>query len=272
MPFTNVGALTMHYETIGRGPKVVFVSGSGGDLRVRPGVLDTPLAARFSVLAFDQRGLGRTAKPPGPYSMADYADDAAGLMRQVGFDGVDVVGVSFGGMVAQELALRHPSAVRRLVLCCTSSGGEGGASYPLHRLATLSADERARKQLEISDLRRTPEWQRANPDDVRRLLEMAEQTARVGAGEADRERGALLQLEARKHHDTWARLPQLGMPVLLCAGRYDGIAPLTNMQAMASRIPNATLRIYEGGHLFMIQDRSAYPDIVSWLADDAASR
>jgi len=269
MPFTTVGSLTMHYETFGRGRKLVFVSGSGGDLRVRPGVMDTPLAAQFSTLAFDQRGLGQTAKPPGPYAMSEYADDAAGLMKRVGFDGADVIGVSFGGMVAQELALRHPRSVRKLVLCCTSSGGSGGASYPLHELAALPADERARRQLEISDLRRTREWQRDHPDDVQRLLEIAVEAARVGAGEADRERGARLQLEARRHHDTWVRLSQLDMPVLLCAGRYDGIAPLSNMQAMASRIPNATLNVYEGGHLFLIQDKSAYPDIARWLQNDA---
>jgi len=270
MPRATVGSLTMHYELLGHGRKVVFVSGSGGDLRVRPGVLDTPLASRFSVLAFDQRGLGQTGKPAGPYTMSDYADDAAGLMRQVGFDNADVMGVSFGGMVAQELALRHPRSVRKLVLCCTSSGGAGGASYPLHELASVAPDARARRQLEISDLRRTPQWQRDHPDDVKRLLEIAAQAARVGAGEVDRERGAVLQLEARRHHDTWSRLPQLAMPVLLCAGRYDGIAPLANMEAMARQIPNATLKVYEGGHLFLIQDRSAYPDIIEWLAADAA--
>ena len=74
--------------------------------------------------------------------MADFADDAAALLDAVGWDDCLVLGISFGGMVAQEVAIRHPERVRRLVLACTSAGGEGGASYPLHELVDLSPEER----------------------------------------------------------------------------------------------------------------------------------
>lgn len=118
---------------------LLAISGSRGDLRRKP-----TLAKSFDVLAYDQRGLGRTSKPSKAYSISDYADDAAALLDAVGWERVRVVGVSFGGMVTLELVLGHLDRVSKLVLCCTSPGGEGGSSYPLHTLQNLPADERAR--------------------------------------------------------------------------------------------------------------------------------
>jgi 3-oxoadipate enol-lactonase len=265
VPYLEVGNLRLHYRRDGRGQRLLFISGTGGDLRTSPGVFESPLARDFDLLAYDQRGLGQTDQPGGPYTMADYANDAAGLLDGIGWDDALVMGVSFGGMVAQEFALRHPQKVNRLVLACTSAGGAGGASYPLQEFAALPFEERFFRQLSISDVRQTPEWQQANPAAVERMLGWARSAQTLGADDPDRTRGAALQLEARAKHDTWARLAQLDMPVLLCGGRFDGIAPLANMQAMAARIPAAELRIYEGGHLFLMQDRRAYADIVAWF-------
>src|SRR6187455_3429200 len=144
MPNAAINGLNFYYERAGAGPPLLFISGSGGDLRAQPNVFASPLAKAFDLLAYDQRGLGRTDKPDVAYSMADYADDAAALLDHVGWDEALVVGVSFGGMVAQELVLRHPSRVKRLVLACTSPGGAGGASYPFHEIEHLTGEERAR--------------------------------------------------------------------------------------------------------------------------------
>jgi len=151
------------------------------------------------------------------------------------------------------------------VLACPIAGGVGGASYPLHEMAALPTAERFRRQLAISDTRQTPQWQAAHPDAVARMWRFAQAAAELGRDDPDRARGAAWQLQARAGHDTWSRLPSLAIPVLLCAGRYDGIAPLSNMQAMAGRIAGSELRIYEGGHLFLLQDPAAYRDIVAWL-------
>lgn len=265
MPFVQLHDLKAYYERAGNGPRLLFISGSGGDLRVKPNVFESPLARGFDLLGYDQRGLGQTDKPAGPYSMQDYADDAAKLLDALDWQDALVVGVSFGGMVAQEFALRHPRRISKLVLACTSSGGEGGASYPLHKIADMPIEERVQLQLSISDTRQDAEWQRAHPQAVERALAMAHAAAELGADGPSRRTGAALQLDARRRHDTWNRLPELKMPVLLCAGKYDGIAPLGNMRAMARRIASSELRVYEGGHLFLIQDRAAYPDIVEWL-------
>lgn len=259
MTYAHIGELSVWYERRGEGPRVLFVSGSGGDLRTKPNVFDGPLARVHDVVAYDQRGLGQTSVPDGPYTMAAYGDDAAGLLDHVGWDTCAVVGVSFGGMVAQELAIRHSHRVEKLVLCCTSSGGAGAPSFPLHTLVDLPEDERVATQLGISDTRYDAEWQAANPEGAEKILA----TMRTGVGPSD---GYRRQLEARSHHDTYDRLGAITAPTLVAGGRYDGIAPPANSVALASEIPNAELRVYDGGHLFLLQDRAAWPDILEFLS------
>jgi 3-oxoadipate enol-lactonase len=198
--------------------------------------------------------------------MADYAEDAAGLLDVLGWQRCRVIGVSFGGMVAQEFAVRHPERVERMVLACTSSGGRGGASYPLHELADLPEDERLERNFELADTRMDADWRATNPDAFERMAKFYRARNEIGSDDPNRDRGQRWQLEARAGLDVFDRLPTLRMPVYLCGGRYDGIAPPANMQAIAGQLPNATLEFFEGGHLFLLQDRTAYPKIVSFLA------
>src|SRR5271155_3672586 len=170
MPVAGLGAIDLYFERAGQGTPLLFISGTGGDLRVKPNVFDGPLPKAFDVLAYDQRGLGRSAKPDVAYSMADYADDAAALMDYVGWPTAKVIGASFGGMVAQELALRHPARVERLVLACTSPGGAGGASFPFHEIGHLRGEARARHMIPISDTRRDAAWAQAHPEQFAQLV------------------------------------------------------------------------------------------------------
>lgn len=265
MPFSQVRDLKMYYETAGSGPRLLFFNGSGGDLRYHPNMFDSPLGANFEMLAFDQRGLGQTDRPDIPYSMRDYADDGAALLDVVGWERCLVMGVSFGGMVAQEFALRYPNRVERLVLACSSSGGRGGASFPLHTLGDLSAEEKARHSVLQADSRRDEAWQSANAEPLERLVGETFARREVGAGEPGREMGAVRQLEARARHDTYDRLSSLSMPVYVCGGRYDGIAPVKNQEAIAAQIAGSQLALFEGGHQFLVQDPSAYAQVVEFL-------
>lgn len=265
MPQITTARLRMNCERAGSGPRLLYISGTGSDLRARPGVFESPLAPAFDLLAYDQRGLGQTDKPPGPYSMRDYADDAAALLDVVGWERCRVMGVSFGGMVAQEFALRHPQRVERMVLACTSAGGAGSASYPLHELPDAPPEERARRSLHLGDTRMAA-MERDHPARFQRFVDFIVQGYAIGEGEEGRERGQRLQLEARAGHDVYDRLPGLRMPVLVCAGRYDAIAPPANSEAIARQIAGAELALFEGGHLFMVQDRSAYPRMIAFLS------
>jgi len=263
MPRIAANGIEIWFERAGAGPPLLFISGTGGDLRNKPNVFDGPLPKAFEVLAYDQRGLGRTEKPDIPYAMAVYADDAAALMATQGWDEALVIGVSFGGMVAQELALRHPGRVRKLVLACTSPGGAGGASFPFHEIEHLKGEARARRLIPISDVRRDEAWAKAHPEEYARFVELG--SADPFADEPGHAMGAHRQLVARAAHDAWERLPQIACPVLIAAGRHDGIALPATQERMASRIPGAKLQFFEGGHLFMIQDRTAVPAMAAFL-------
>jgi pimeloyl-ACP methyl ester carboxylesterase len=156
--------IDIHYERSGAGPRTLFLNGSGSTLATSA-LLIAPFAERLEVVAHDQRGLGLTDIPPGPYAMADYAADALALLDGLGWERCRVVGVSFGGMVAQELAVTAPERVQRLALCCTSPGGRGGASYPLQELAALPAAERAAVGTKLLDTRFDPDWLASHPAD-----------------------------------------------------------------------------------------------------------
>jgi pimeloyl-ACP methyl ester carboxylesterase len=108
--FVTANRLQLYLERGGSGETVLYISGTGGDLRNKPNQFDSPLARYFNLVCYDQRGLGQSDKPDGEYTMADYADDAAAVLDLIGEESIRVVGVSFGGMVAQELALRYPQA------------------------------------------------------------------------------------------------------------------------------------------------------------------
>ena len=265
MPFLPVRDIRIYYELRGSGPRLFFIGGTGGDLRRKPNIFDSPLARHFEILTFDQRGLGQTSKPDLPYTMADYAADAAGLLEALGWERCPVMGVSFGGMVAQELALRFPNRVNRLLLACTSSGGAGGASYPLHEMSDLSPEEYAERMVILSDNRRTLEWQEGHRSEFQALIEFTLAGLHVGEDEPGHRIGARRQIEARIGHDTFERLSNLKIPVYIAGGRYDGIALPDNLQALAARIPGARLELFEGGHLFFLQDSRAFERIKDFL-------
>ena len=263
MPFIQTSTLHTYYEMAGAGAPVLVLSGTGGDLRKKPTIMDSPLTAGFRVLSYDQRGLGQSEKPEIGYTMQAYADDAAALMDALGLESAHVLGLSFGGMVAQEFALAHPDRIKKLALFCTSPGGAGGASYPLDELEHLDLEARASAMLRLGDTRIDADTIIAMPKLVE--MTMARLDRSDFAHEDGHARGISGQLAARKTHDCWARLEKITCPVWLAGGRFDGIALPQSMQNMATRLPDATLKFYDGGHLFMLQDPEVYTDLAGFF-------
>lgn len=256
--FTHDGC-DFNFEIRGDGPRTLLFNGSGASIESSAPLVNA-LAKTMQVLVHDQRGLGETSVPDGPYSMAQYAADGRALLAHVGWESCNVVGISFGGMVAQEFAVTFPQVVEKLVLLCTSAGGAAGSSYPLHELGALSVEERTSRRLELTDSRFVDvAWLAEHPVESMIVAGMRE-TAEVQKTE-ERLRGERLQLEARVHHDVADRLGAVTAPTFVLAGRYDGIAPVANSEEIVARIPDASMQVYEGGHLFSGQDRNAILDI-----------
>jgi len=267
MPTAHVDGVDLAYELRGTGPRLLVLLGSGMTLAgARP--LLSLVGTGCTLLAFDYRGLGASTPSPGPYTMSTCATDALAVLDAVGWETTRVVGVSFGGMVAQELAVTAPHRVERLALLCTSAGGGGGSSYPLHELDELDPDSRAAVRRGLLDDRFDDAWLAGHPGD-RALVELLD-----GRGADDDDpvavAGRRAQLAARRGHDVWDRLGTVACPTLVACGRFDPIAPMPNSEAIASRIAGAELRVYEGGHAFFVQDGSAVADIVAFLTAEGS--
>ena len=263
VPIFESDDISINYQITGSGPRVLFFNGSGATLKGSELLLRS-LSKECEVLAHDQRGLGLTSIPEGPYTMAQYAADAAALLDHVGWKTCAVMGMSFGGMVAQEFAVTFPERVERLALVCTSAGGSAGSSYPLHELTVLSTLERAEKMITINDTRFTPAWLASHPSDAQ-MVNMFNELALIPK-DSEVIRGEHLQLEARRYHDVVDRLHHIVSPTFIAAGKFDGLAPSVNSEAILGLIPDATLSVYEGGHILLAQDPTAIRQIRTFLA------
>jgi 3-oxoadipate enol-lactonase len=263
MPRAELADVTLFYETAGDGPPVMLIGGTWGDLRQAPGPFAWPGAERFSLLAFDHRDIGRSVSRSSEQpTMADFAGDALGLADHLGWDRFALLGISFGGMVAQEVALLAGARIDRLVLVSTSSGDARSKSYPLHELYELPAGERAGRLAALLDTRATT--QPALAEAIESYLVGGPSFAIERAPPA----GLLRQLEARRHHDASGRIGALQVPTLVTAGRFDAIAPVAACEALAHAIPGSRLAVLDGGHasLFLMQDPAAWPLIADFLS------
>jgi pimeloyl-ACP methyl ester carboxylesterase len=264
VPLAQANGIDLYYERRGSGPRLLYCNGSGATL-AQSGVLIDGFAVLFDVLAYDARGMGKSSRPQGTYEMADCAADAVALLDALGWGSCRMVGTSFGGMVAQEVGVTWPERVERLALLSSSPGG-AYRSYPLETLADLPVDEATAKGAPLIDSRFTPGWLIEHPVD-RSIVDMMI-SMRETSTDPEVRRGEAAQLDARSRFDALDRLERISCPTLVANGRYDQIAPPANAEAIASRVPGADLRLYEGGHLFFLQDAKAAPEIMAFLQGD----
>ena len=246
------------YEAVGAGPPLVLVQGLGYARWGWDPVVPA-LAEEFTVVTFDNRGIGESDAPAGPYTTRELAGDVVSVLDAAGWEQAHVVGTSLGGMVAQEVALGWPDHVGRLVLACTTPGGEAAFPLPertLRLLAegpTLPPEVALRRFVENALSERSV---RERPDLVQRLYE------RRLAAPPD-PAGWQAQAAAGVSHDALARLGQIEAPTLVLHGTDDAVVDPRNADLLERAIPGARAVLLPGaGHLFFWEEPERFVELV----------
>lgn len=244
------GPVRIWHEERGRGAPLLMIQGLGYDhgpySRLRDG-----LCTRMRTIVLDNRGVGRSDKPEGDYSIGEMAQDAVDLLDRLGIDRAFVLGVSLGGYVAQTIALDHRARVRALVLGCTyMTGDPGRIQMPAATLELLTSregtpEELVRRGLAAAFASGYPE---GHPDVFEQLVSWRlEHPVPL--------HGYMGQLAAGLAFDASDRVGSISCPVLVLHGDADAVVPVERAPELAAAIPGARLEILEGaGHLFFIEE------------------
>lgn len=247
----------------GAGPPLLLIPGLGATRVVFDPILPL-LTPHFTVAVYDQRGVGASQLTPGPYTTEQLGDDAAAVLDGLGIERAAVLGASFGGMVAQQLAIRHAGRVGALLLAATGPGSAHLAREPDPAATEALLGKGARTPEDAYRLASTVlysrRFQEEHPDVI-------EQQVRDRARRPIAARAFQAQLAASRGHDTWDQLPSIEAPTVVLHGSDDAVMPVENARLLAERIPGATLTVFDGaGHLFFHEQPERTVDVVTAFA------
>jgi 3-oxoadipate enol-lactonase len=247
MPLAAVDGISLYYERKGAGEPVLLIQGMSGTHLAWGDAFLAGLGPDVEIVTYDHRGVGTSTPQDEPFAITQLADDAAGLLDALEWERAHVVGISMGGMVAQELALRHPQRIRSLTLGCTYPGGEQAQLADpalIQELAgaLLSGDrERALRTGFAAN------FSAAYVADETHWAPFHAMATALPVAVAV----IMLQMQAVMGHDTSARLGAVGAPTLIVHGTEDRMLPVANGELIARLIPHARLELLEGvGHMF----------------------
>jgi pimeloyl-ACP methyl ester carboxylesterase len=275
MSTVTVGDVELYYEEHGSGDPLLLIMGLAADSTAWMFQLPA-FAERYRTIVFDNRGIGRSSKPAGPYTIQAMADDTAGLLAAIGVERAHVVGVSMGGMIAQELALRHPERVRGLVLACTYPEPDeeirlGRRSSITQLGGTVAADGTA--QLDLATVDPMMIFQTLLPKvftlgflqtQLPILMQLFGGALQWGFSiEA-----ILAQVDAVMSHKATDRLREISAPTLVITGDADLLIPPVNSDVIAAQIPGAKLvKIPGGSHGFNFETPDLFNrEVLDFLA------
>ncbi|GAC1325382.1 MAG: alpha/beta fold hydrolase [Thermoleophilaceae bacterium] len=250
----------LYYERQGAGEPLLFITGFTISSAVFEPVVPLYRNA-FECITYDNRGSGRSDAALRPISIPELAHDAVRLLDALEIESAHVYGLSMGGMIAQELALRFPDRVRGLVLGCSTPGGPLAARPALRELRALGAAAagalREPGRPWLSAMLFSEEFRREQPQEVRTLLRHFERHRALP-------HSAAAHLLASIYHDTVSRLDQIQAPTLVLHGERDAMSPLANARMLAERIPDAELAIIPGaGHAYLLERPGESLDVTS---------
>jgi 3-oxoadipate enol-lactonase len=250
MPLAKAGQIELSYDRAGEGPPLLLIMGMSGTKHHWGAAVLEQLRRDFETIVYDHRDAGDSTKTRQPFTIADLAADAAGLLEALELDSAHVMGISMGGMIAQELALAHPERIASLTLGCTYCGGEGStltSEAVMRRLAeAMSSGDRERAIRTSWEVNVSASFA-ANEDAYARFL-------KTGMTYGLPVKVIMEQMRAIAGHDTSARLPELKSPALVVHGTLDELLPVQNGHMIAELVPESHLEILEGiGHMFFLE-------------------
>jgi len=265
MPRIAAGDIQINYESYGQGEPLLLIMGFG-----LPGIAWLPVLPflpGFRCIYFDNRGTGNSDKTENPYTIAEMADDASNLLMALGISEAKVYGISMGGMIAQELVLRHPEQVERVVLGCTMAGGPAAirASEKVYQKlneAFLTMPVNPEQALDtIMPLLFPLEFIVKHPELKPMMLAGFKMAPPTPPESIERTMAGIAGFDA------YERLPQIKCPVMIVHGEKDILVPPENASLIKSRIPHAeTFMIPDAGHSYgAIDPAGIHQRIVSWL-------
>ncbi|MFN2189989.1 MAG: alpha/beta fold hydrolase [Candidatus Promineifilaceae bacterium] len=255
MPVAASNGIELYYETHGSGEPLVLISGLGYDLwiwhQMVPG-----LAENFQVITFDNRGCGKSDKPPGAYSADMLAEDTAGLIRALGFEKAHVYGHSMGGLVAQALAINQPEIIDKLIVSSVSFGGPNEVPITAEAMAILSDPnldpvERLRQGILVA---MAPGYGERNPEFVQEWMNYRLQNP-IMPEQYQSQYAVGLALKMASVEDSFQlKLKNVQIPTLVLFGEYDSVVPPANAELLAKELPNSTIEILpDSGHIYMFE-------------------
>jgi pimeloyl-ACP methyl ester carboxylesterase len=248
MPIARVGDINIHYDIQGRGDPLLLIMGYGGSGFMWGEELLHPLSRHYQVIYFDNRGTGLTDKPDAEYTIPMMADDAAGLLSYLGIPNAHVFGVSMGGMIAQEVALRQPQQVKRLILGCTLCGGSQAIQAPpevIEKLVNIPPDMPREEAVRQG-------WPVIfSPSFIEKEGDFLDRMAERSLTHPTPLHVMTRQMVAIQSFNTYDRLGQITMPTLVITGDADILVPPANSNILAEKIPSVSLKFVSGaGHGF----------------------
>lgn len=251
MPTTQVGLHTVYYDDYGAGHPLILISGLGST-RLGWWKQIEPFSKKFRVITPDNRDAGDSALGTGPYTIADMAEDVAGVIKNLNLGRAHICGISMGGMIAQELAIRHPDLVDKLVLVATTAGGPTAVNAKPEIAALLIQPEPdIEKRVRRTFTAITGEGYMAqHPADLNQIVKHALDKP-MSLESYQRQLGACM---IHFQRGTANRLAQITAPTLVIHGDDDPLIPYPNGKLLAEHIPGARLSTYPGvGHLVPIE-------------------
>jgi pimeloyl-ACP methyl ester carboxylesterase len=247
------------HETRGAGEPLVLVHGLAYD-RAGWGRFPDLLAEHFRVVLIDNRGVGESDAPPGPYTVSEMAADVVGVLDELGIDRTNLFGVSLGGYIAQELTLTHPGRVEKLVLCSTAPGGPKAVPMPVATqqvFATYPTMERE------AGLRMFVE-NSLGARGVRERPELVEEIFRYRLGHAPTVEAWVAQATAGATYDSYDRIGAIDVPTLVVHGDADVVVDPGNAALLGELIPNARVELIpDRGHLMVWEDSERVAELVT---------